>query len=183
MYVCALKQVFNTVSFWDRTTDGNKRNKQTERRKDRFVSRSRALRGNDQRCEQLKTRQWHYQQTVDNNIVWHINTYDLNKKAHRTIASVGCREHGLFCYYCWCWFVHLLVWMCLCGELVAICFIEILFITPICLYIQYTRDMVYTTAHSHISTERLSLYSPIGASQKTKEKNNKTTWSFFRLVN
>lgn len=86
MYVCALKQVFNTVSFWDRTTDGNKRNKQTERRKDRFVSRSRALRGNDQRCEQLKTRQWHYQQTVDNNIVWHINTYDLNKK----IPSYDC---------------------------------------------------------------------------------------------
>lgn len=69
--------------------------------------------------------------------------------------------------------IHLLVnvFLCMCDGLAAICFIEILFITPKCLHtIQETWYTYIEEKKPHISTERLSLYSPIGTSQKRKQR-------------
>lgn len=162
MYV--LKQVFNAVSFeTEQQTATKEANKQTEKNRPicepltRYSRQRSTMRTAKNTSVTLSANGWQYIR-----IVWHINTHHLNK-----IPSYDCfvwvsRTRPLFCC---CW----LVWMCLYSELVAICFIEILFITPICL--QYKRHGVHCTQHTltHIHGTFI-----VVQSNWNKPKTNKT---------
>lgn len=118
------------------------------KKRNRFVSRSRAIRGNDRRCAKwLKTRQWHYRR-YDYGWQYSILIYNLNKIPSYDCFSFWCREYTAFLCCCWCVYITRTL-----AYLLACLYVYVWRIGCDLLYRNFIRNSImstYSTTHIHI---------------------------------